>query len=480
MAASPRQKPTGSAEGERLTVQVAKFYASVYESARSGSLGDLRKRGCSESEAEEIFAATFEKVMEAVDPIARDFLPAQMVNFIKRACQRRLIDERRHRSVLRDVELSDVRELSDGSAPGPDEIVEALEANAIGREALLALSEQDRIVFLQRYQMNLSPEEILENIPGLTQRAYRRAIQRANRRVLAAFEQIHSGERCEEMGREMLVRFLAGEGGEKESEVVVAHLDHCRACQLTQAQMRGYLHDVAGGLGALLLVGSQGRGLSVDGLAQVVDLAVRGGQSLAEVTRAGREKVRESILRLVGGLPGSGGDPAVGQALGATGVKVASACTAGVVAGACVAAGVVPGVGLVGSAGEKPAKPVRVIEEVSTPSLPPVSTATAAESAETEAQLRPSGPSQAKERERSTRVKPKTVKAEPVQSPSLRSQPRESGHQTGTEFGIEASPSPSPEAPPPTSPSQGSSKGSSSSGGAGSGSGGSVGSEFGL
>jgi RNA polymerase sigma factor (sigma-70 family) len=451
--------------GRKLTVQVAKFYASVYESARSGSLGDLRRRGSSESEAEEIFAAVFERVMETVDPIERDFLPAQMVNFIKRACQRRLIDERRHQSVLREVELGDVQELSDTSAPGPDEIVEALEANAIGREALLALSEQDRIVFLQRYQMNLSPEEILENIPGLTQRAYRRAIQRGNRRVLAAFEQIHSGARCKEMEREMLVRFLASECSGKESEAVMAHLDHCRVCQLTQAQMRGYLHDVAGGLGAFLLVGSQGHGYFVDGLAQLVDHVVRGGQSIAEATQAGREKVRESILRLAGGLPGSGGDAAVGQALGATGVKVASACTAGVVAGACVAAGVVPGVGLIGSAGEKPAKPARVIEDVSTPSHPPVSSAPAPESAETETQVRPSGPSQAKERERSTRVKPKTARAKPVQPPTLRSQARESGRQTGTEFGIEASPPPPPEAPPPTptSPSQGSSKGGSTS-----------------
>jgi len=344
MAAVP-QGGSGASH-RKLSVREASFYAAVYSSARKGSLVELRRKGCSEEEAEEIFTAAFEKVMRAVDPIAREFSEAQMVGYVKRACWFRLIAERRRRGLRTEVELSVIRSLSDSSSPDPQKVAEERETAAIGQEALQMLSERDRLIFCQRHQMNLSPVEILQNTPGLSMRTYRKIIQRANARVLGAFAQIQDGERCEELQASLLRRYVTEESPAAERRAVEAHLAHCRACRQAKAQMRGYLLDVAG----LLLVSSPaGSHTAAPGeeAGRALQLGSHATQVVIEAGRGARERIREALLRVVGGLTGPGGDTSAVQALGASSAKIASAC-AGVAASVCIAAGAVPGVGGIG------------------------------------------------------------------------------------------------------------------------------------
>ena len=483
MAAHPRPGPSAPVGGRKLRVEEARFYASVYSSARKGSLNELRRKGCSEEEAEEHFSVAFEKVMETVDPIAREFSAAQMVSFIKRACWRCLIDERRRRGLRPEVELSAIRSLSDASVESPDEIAEEREAVAIGREALQMLSKRDRMIFRQRHQMNLSPEEIVQNIPGLSLRTYRKLIQRANTRVLDALERIEGGKRCEEMEASLLRRYVTDESPEAERHAIEAHLAHCRACQQAQAQMRGYLLDVASGL----LAASSSAGSSrVDPLgslaARLVELASNGAQALGEASRALRERIRDALFRAASGLPGSGGDATVGQALTASSVKVASACAAGIAAGACVAAGVIPGIGGIGllnhhQESKAPARStVHMVPASERPSLiDTLPTPNSAAGKQTNSSPRKRVTAGA--RHASEPSTPTSQAAAPASnSPSSA---RVSGSQTGSEFGAESGqPAPPSEAPAPSSSPSGSS-GSSSLGSGGSLSKGS-GSEFGL
>lgn len=353
MAADPRRGPGAAATERRLSPAESAFYARTYSSARRGSLAELCRAGCGEEEAEEFFQAAFERVMETVDPIERRFSPPQMVNFIRRAAWRRMVDERRRRGRWPEVEIGTVRSLSDSGAESPEEVAEEREAIAIGREALQMLPERDRLIFRQRHQMNLSPEEILQNMPGLSLRTYRKIIQRANARVLDAFERIEGGSRCEEMKEDLLRRYAAGEHSEPEKLEVEAHLAHCRACQKAQARMRGYLFEVGGILIAASALEAPRRLFGPgEALARLADFALSGSQVLGELSRSARERARDLALRLGGALPGGGGDTTIGQALSAASVKVGSACAAGVAAGACVAAGVVPGVAGVGPVGQ--------------------------------------------------------------------------------------------------------------------------------
>jgi DNA-directed RNA polymerase specialized sigma24 family protein len=227
-----------SSESERrIGAEAARFYGDIYQAARSGCLAELRHVGCSEEEAEEFFAATMEKVMRSVDPITRRFSAAQMVAFLKGAAVRTLIDGRRHQSLLSQVAFDDVAGVAtDPGARSPDEVVEDHEVVAIGREAIGTLGRRDRQVFGLRNSLGLSPREVLEHLPGLSRRSYRRRIERSNARVSAAFDKIVDGRRCGEV--QALLRAVAiGTSESRAVEEIELHIAHCAGCRRTLARL---------------------------------------------------------------------------------------------------------------------------------------------------------------------------------------------------------------------------------------------------
>jgi DNA-directed RNA polymerase specialized sigma24 family protein len=454
--ASHSRRGSGPAADRRLSLAEARFYAAVFGSARKGSLGELRRRGCGEEEAEEIFTAAFERVMETVDPIARGFTEAQMVSYVKRACWFRLIEERRRRGLRAEIGLGAILSLSDSSTPGPEELAEEREAVAIGREAVQMLSERDRSVFRQRHQMSLSPEEILQNTPGLSLRTYRKIIQRANARVLDAFERIQGGERCEEMRTSLLRRYVAEESPEAECRAIEAHLAHCRACRQTQAQMRSYLIDVAGSL----LVASSPAKPPGEAATHLLQLGSHAAQMLGEVGRGALERVREALGRVALRLPGE--DGSAGQVLGASSIKAASACAG--LAGACLAAGVVPGVGGIGLSGHQghgkapPARSAPYVIRSSRRGTPIEPLAKPQAASPTQTEKSPSADEQAGKATRQV-TQPSASTSQPVAPVSnLPSEARVSGRQTGIEVGAESGGQPLPASPtlapskPPSQP----------------------------
>jgi RNA polymerase sigma factor (sigma-70 family) len=451
MAASSRRGNGAPAEDRRLSVAEARFYAAVYGSARRGCLSELRRKGCGEDEAEEIFTAALERVMGSVDPVAREFSEAQMVTYIKRACWSRFVDARRRRGGRAEIELGAIRSLGDSNAPDPEEVAEEREAVAIGREALQMLSERDRLIFCQRHQMDLSPEEIVRRTPGLSPRTYRKVIQRANARVLEAFERIRDGGRCEEMQGDLLHRYVVGQSPIAERHLVKAHLAHCRRCRQAQARMRGYLVDVAGG--ALVVSSSAQTDPHPATRHTITHLLERGWdavQALGEASRSARERVREALMRIAGGLPGSPGDVTAGQALSASTLKVASAC-AGVAAGACISLGVVPdinGVDLPGDQGRANAPPTRVSRTASKRHRPPMLIDPLPRAPAVP--VRHEGSSERGRRGGRKAPEPSTSEAQPTApASSSPADARLSGRQTGTEVGAESGGEPLPSSPLP-------------------------------
>jgi RNA polymerase sigma factor (sigma-70 family) len=167
----------------QLDPEARRFFDRIYEAARAGCLNALRGAGCNEEEATEIFAAAIERVMSTVDPIARRFAEPQMVVYLKNACWNRLVDGHRHGTVLQEVALSEP-DLADGAGERVDELVARRELiGAIG-DAILSLSPRDRLVFRLRHLRGLSPADIQARL-GLTERTYRKVIQRANAQVRA-------------------------------------------------------------------------------------------------------------------------------------------------------------------------------------------------------------------------------------------------------------------------------------------------------
>jgi hypothetical protein len=138
---------------------------------------------------------------------------------------------------------------------------------------------------------------------------------------------------------------------------VEVHLAHCRACQLTLARMRGYLHEVAGSL-AVMATGTAGARVHASWAAEGAARLLDAGQGLVAGTKTLVERLRELAFRAAGSVPGSGGDAAAGQLIGASTAKLAAGCLAGAAAttAACVALGVSP-LAVVGVTNEAPTGP---------------------------------------------------------------------------------------------------------------------------
>jgi RNA polymerase sigma factor (sigma-70 family) len=228
----PGPEPNPNRGGSpQLDPAAAQFFADVFVEAKTSCCKELQRRGCSAEEAEEIFMTTFEKVMRLIDPIARAFEPRQMIALLKISSKRVLIDDRRHRAVLREVDLERVGALTDDAAATPDEVVEDREIAAIGREAMSTLNPRDRRIFALRYQLSLSPKEVRDRVAGLSARAYRRRIEKGNAEVLEAFDAIASGRRCIAMKRLKLNRHAQGLASASETKEIELHLAHCLGCR---------------------------------------------------------------------------------------------------------------------------------------------------------------------------------------------------------------------------------------------------------
>lgn len=430
VASRRRETVVGASNG--LSVEAAHHYARIYSAARAGCMAELRRAGCDEAQAEDIFAATLERIMRKLDPVGEGYGQAQTVVLLKQACRQKLIDERRHRDVLRIVPLTDAISRSDPTSQSAAEAAEAREAVAIGREAISSLPERDRRVFLQRHHLDLSPEEIVSRNPGLSPRTYRKLIQRANARALAAFEEIDSGARCAEMRRDRLRGFVAEESSEAERRAVETHLRHCRPCRVEAARMRGGLHEIASGVAVLLVAEAPGEHRFGELPARLLEAAGSGGEGLVGATRALRERLRELAIRAAGALPSSGGEVTAGQLAGISAAKVASVCAAGALTASCLAAGIMPGVGGLGLAGPgaevRPPQPARHSVKVPRPNPPPLAPTPSRSSATSPVKPKPRTGSQREPAGRSTPRVPDTGSPRPTLSDV----------QTGTEFGGEA------------------------------------------
>jgi RNA polymerase sigma factor (sigma-70 family) len=171
----------------RLDPEKRTFYGRLYEAARAGCMKSLRSTGCSEEEADEILSWAVLEVIEEVDPISRGFAPPQMVNYLKRTCRNHLIAEWRHRGVLPVIDLEQAGSVGDNRAMGLEQEAATHETIDEIYRALRTLPERERVIFCQRHLQGLSPDEI-QRSAGVSERTYRKLIERANAKVRAHLE----------------------------------------------------------------------------------------------------------------------------------------------------------------------------------------------------------------------------------------------------------------------------------------------------
>ncbi len=104
------------------------------------------------------------------------------------------------------------------------------------RELVEELPERRRAVIKLRFWLGLSVPEI-KAVLGISERAYRKEIERAFKQLADRYEVVREGRWCEER-RSLIVAYMAGVAGPARALEARMHLDSCPGCAHMAAELR--------------------------------------------------------------------------------------------------------------------------------------------------------------------------------------------------------------------------------------------------
>lgn len=104
------------------------------------------------------------------------------------------------------------------------------------REIVAELPERQQLVIKLRFFFDRTPQEIQRYL-GITERVYRRELERASRRLAEHFEMLREGKFCESR-RSLILAYLTGIAGPNRTLGARRHLKSCPACASWAADLR--------------------------------------------------------------------------------------------------------------------------------------------------------------------------------------------------------------------------------------------------
>jgi RNA polymerase sigma factor (sigma-70 family) len=199
------------------------------------------------------------------------------------------------------------------------EVVERLEQGydaARVREIVEDLPPRQQVVVKLRFFMDMSPTEIQDYL-GITERVYRRELERAMRALSGHVDLVRRGTSCDQR-RSLILAYVAGIAGPNRMQVARRHLATCPGCAAWAGRLRSAAHQA----GAVVPLPLGGEALGGDdrwwaalghGLGHLRDKAL-------DVLSGGREHVTGLALRT---------DPSTTTVLGAARPGTVAAVVAG-------------------------------------------------------------------------------------------------------------------------------------------------------
>jgi len=156
--------------------------------------------------------------------------PAQVRAYLTQTALNKAMDEGksagRRRSVSLDDETLGVEPVS--LERGLEERLCASDNDARIREIVAELPARQRAIVQLRYFFGVSPEGTRHHL-GLTERVYRRDLERATRHIARRFELVRSGSFCESR-RSVILAYVNGVAGPGRVEFARRHVASCPAC----------------------------------------------------------------------------------------------------------------------------------------------------------------------------------------------------------------------------------------------------------
>ncbi|WP_272475718.1 RNA polymerase sigma factor [Baekduia alba] len=205
----------------------------------------------------------------------------------------------------------------DGAAATADLLARDFESARL-REIVAELPERQQVVIALRYYFDRTPDEV-QSYLGVTERVYRREMERAMRTLGERFAQVREGSFCESR-RSLILAYVSGIAGPNRMRDARRHLSSCTGCAHWALELRHAAHQ-AGALVPIPLV--VGGAMGDDGGDRLVALThgARGlRERVADLFTGGREHVTGLAVRA---------DPATGSILGTVRPGTVAAVVAG-------------------------------------------------------------------------------------------------------------------------------------------------------
>jgi RNA polymerase sigma factor (sigma-70 family) len=155
--------------------------------------------------------------------------PPQVRAYLTQTALNKALDEGRRRSRRRLTSLEEGMPVDPiDPARTPEDMLVSRFDDARVREIVAELPERQQLVIKLRFFLNRTPHEI-QRYMGITERVYRRELERATRRMAERFELVREGTFCDSR-RSLILAYVTGVAGPNRMLEARRHLHTCPAC----------------------------------------------------------------------------------------------------------------------------------------------------------------------------------------------------------------------------------------------------------
>jgi RNA polymerase sigma factor (sigma-70 family) len=179
--------------------------------------------------------------------------PPQVRAYLTQTALNKAMDEGKRAGRRRSVSLDDDDLGIEPADPGRglEEQLASRFDDARVREIVAQLPERQQLVIKLRFFFNRTPQEI-QRYMGITERVYRRELERATRQLAERFELVRNGTFCDSR-RSLILAYVTGVAGPNRRLDARRHLESCPACASWVLELRATTHRAAAIVPAPLL-----------------------------------------------------------------------------------------------------------------------------------------------------------------------------------------------------------------------------------
>jgi RNA polymerase sigma factor (sigma-70 family) len=277
-----------------------------YEEHRAYVLSVLARRcrwiGSEDREAllHDAYAVLLEKERAGTLDVAA-MRPEQVRAYLTQTTINKALTERDRAHTRKSVALGADDDVSD-DGPSVEEVLGAAADSARLREIVAELPERQQVVVALRYFHDRTPADVRSYL-GITDRAYRRELERAMRTLSARMEEVRDGSFCDSR-RSLILAYVAGVAGPNRMRDARRHLDTCPGCTAWARDLREAAQQAGAFVPLPLLTAAAGGGLGDDDGHRLFAL----GRGLRDLAGGARDHATGLATRA---------DPATGSLLGA-------------------------------------------------------------------------------------------------------------------------------------------------------------------